>query len=396
MAIDSDAHTLGPPPPAVARRRRFGFVDFAAAAQPGFRNHVVRLEDVPQCVARYGADECYASIFCFSDDVLLYLAEHRIDGRPSIAGYDGKVWAPFLPLDFDAPASADLEAVLELTRQTFRLLRERWLAPASAVHVYFSGAKGFHLLIDTRVFGRVSAARDLPRVFSQLRLEVLRALPGSARRCFDLTIGDKVRLLRLPNTRHRGSRLFKVKLHPEEVLTAGIADIRALAVSPRALWGVRAAGLLPTAPVDPVPALVAQFARARRAVRRARGPHPYRLAAPVGTPETSLCAARRAMWEGPVTPGNRNNVAIRLASAFRLAGYSREDGAALLARWNQRQRVALPDRELQAVVHSAYARPFPYMYGCHDEVIRAVCPYAHALHDCADYRELHPRSGRAG
>ena len=71
-------------------------------ALPGFRNHVVPIDEVPTLVARYGADECYASIFCFSEDILLYLAEQRVDGRPSVAGYDGKVWAPFLPLDIDA------------------------------------------------------------------------------------------------------------------------------------------------------------------------------------------------------------------------------------------------------------------------------------------------------
>ena len=37
-----------------------------------------------------------------SNAILLYLAEHRVDGRPSIAGYDGALWAPFLPLDIDA------------------------------------------------------------------------------------------------------------------------------------------------------------------------------------------------------------------------------------------------------------------------------------------------------
>lgn len=73
-------------------------MDFAAAAQPGFRNHVVPVGDIPGLVAQYGADECYASIYSFSDEALLYLVEHHVEGRPSIAGYDGKVWAPFLAL----------------------------------------------------------------------------------------------------------------------------------------------------------------------------------------------------------------------------------------------------------------------------------------------------------
>ena len=161
--------------------------------------------------------------------------------------------------------------------------------------------------------------------------------------------------------------------------------------------GLTDAGLTPTAPVGPVPAMVEAFRRARRALRRERGTHPYRMRpAPMGGPDEALCAARRAMWDGSVGPGHRNNAAIRLASAFRLAGYDETHTLDLLRAWNHRQRTPLPDREVQAIAHSAYARPYPYAYGCHDEVIRGFCPYAGRLHECTDYRERHPRSERDG
>ena len=356
---------------------------------------MVPIDEVPALVARYGSDECYASIFCFSDDILLHLAEQRVDGRPSVAGYDGKVWAPFLPLDIDANSPSELNEALEVARRTCRLLLERWQLEAAAVHAYFSGAKGFHVLVDARVFGRVAPSRDLPRVFSRLRLEILRGLPDSARLLFDLTIGDKVRLLRLPNTRHHASGLYKVSLTAEELETASMADIQSLAHAPRPLTRVSGAGLLPAEPVQPAPVAVELFRKARRTIRRARGPHPYRLPQPPGDVEAALCPARRVMWESPVPPGNRNNVAIRLASAFRLAGYAREQTHRLLLQWNERQRIGLSVRELGAVAHSAYVRPYPYAYGCHDEVIRSFCPYVGRLNECADYREQHPRSGRA-
>ena len=210
-----------------------------------------------------------------------------------------------------------------MTRRTYRFLLERWRLEAAAVHTYFSGAKGFHVLVDTRVFGRVAPSQDLPRVFSRLRLEILRGLPDSARLLFDLTIGDKVRLLRLPNSRHRGSGLYKVPLTGEELAAASIADIRLLARAPRPLTRVLDAGLLPAEPTQPAPTAVELFRKARRTVRRARGPRPYRLPLPPGNAAAALCPARRVMWESHVPPGNRNNVAIRLASAFRLAGYGR-------------------------------------------------------------------------
>ena len=54
----------------------------------------------------------------------------------------------------------------------------------------------------------------------------------------------------------------------------------------------------------------------------------------------------------------------------------------------------LTERELRSVVQSAYVRPYPYTYGCHDEVIRSFCPYVGRLGECDDYRAQHPRSGR--
>jgi len=377
----------------MGRRTRYRFVDFAAAAQPGFRNHVVPVDDVPALVAQYGPDECYASIFCFSDEALLYLAEHRVDGRPSIAGYDGKVWAPFLALDIDAGPD-NLHMALDITRHTYRLLTERWQVPSPALHVYFSGAKGFHFLVDARVFGRLTPSHDLPAIFSRLRLELLRALPDSARPLFDLSIGDKVRLLRLPNTRHRGSGLYKVALTADELHTATIDHIRAVAHTPRPSARVRAGGLLPVEAVGAATPAVEIVRRVRRALRRGRGPHPYRMVAPPAQPEEALCAARQAMWQSHISPGQRNNAAIRLASAFRLAGFTQEQTRLLLFEWNTRRQTGLPEHELRAVLHSAYARPYPYAYGCHDEVIRAFCPYVGHLADCDDYREQHPRAGQ--
>jgi hypothetical protein len=378
----------------MSRQTRYRFVDFAAQAQPGFRNHIVTVNEVAALVAQHGAVECYASIFCFADEILLYLAEHRVDGRPSIAGYDGRVWAPFLPLDIDAPPQVGPEEGLDVARRVYRLLVERWQTPAAAVHVYFSGAKGFHVLIDTRVFGRVAPSQDLHRVFSRLRLQIIREVPDAARPLVDLAIGDKVRLLRLPNSRHGGSGLYKIALTAAELLTCSAAEIRGLAHAPRPLPRVTAAGLLPMEAVAGVPSLVPLFQRARRALRRERGPHPYTLGRAAGPPEDALCAARQAMWRNPIPRGSRNNVAIRLASAFRLAGYSRNHTTELLLGWNRRQPSGLPEGEIRSVVQSAYARPYPYNYGCHDEVIRSFCPYVGRLNECDDYRQRHLRSGR--
>jgi hypothetical protein len=378
----------------VTSRTRYRYVDFAARGQAGFRNRIVTVDEVAAAVSEYGANECYASVFRFADDVLLYLSEHRVDGRPSIAGFDGKVWAPFVPIDIDAQPPATLDDALMLARQAYRLLVERWEMAPAAVHPYFSGAKGFHLLLDVRAFGKVSAGGDLHRLFSRVRLALLRGLPPAARHLFDLAIGDKTRLLRLPNTRHAGSGLYKIALAADELLSASMGEIVELARAPRRLARVTAAGLVPTEVVSAAPAACAVLAQCRRALQRSRGAHPYQLGTPPADPVDALCAARLALWQRSIAPGNRNNVAIRLASAFRLAGYARIRTLELLREWNQRRAIGLPEREIHGVVTSAYAPPFPYSYGCHDEVIRSVCPFVGHWNECEDYRDGTSRAGR--
>lgn len=376
--------------------RRYRLVDFAAARQPHFRNHVIALEQVTALLQRYGPDDCFCSIFFFSHEILLYLQEHRVGGRPSLAGYDGPVWAPFLPFDIDGhPSPQGAEEALALTRATCTLLTERWQIPPAALHIYFSGAKGFHVQVDARVFGRVAPAVDLHRVFSHLRLEVARHLPELPEARFDLSIGDKVRLLRLPNSRHSQSGLFKVPLSLDELQRLSPAEIRQLAQTPRPLTRTSYAGLLPRQPVRSVPAAVQLMRRARQRARRHR-PHPYRFPAPPPSLEESLCPARQAMLAGDVPVGLRNNVAIRLASALRRAGYDHDLTRQLLLDWNRRLSQPLPEREVLSVIRSAFARPFPYNYGCHDEVIRQFCPYRDHLLDCAIYRRQHARAEGPG
>ncbi len=181
-------------------------------------------------------------------------------------------------------------------------------------------------------------------------------------------------------------------LCPDELFGCDPVSVRTLAAAPRPLLRTQAAGLLPLGDVRPAPLLVERFRKARRALQRSRGPHPYRFAHPDGDPTASLWPARLALWQSHIEPGNRNNVAIRLACAFRLRGLSEASTLQLLLQRNEERRIRLPETELRRVVRSAFARPFPYTYGCRDELIRQYCPYGDQLAECAEYRSQNPRT----
>ena len=81
---------------------RYRLVDFAAHYQKGFRNHVVPITDVPALLDKFKYYGSYSSYFFYSDELLTYMSAQSATA-PSVSGYEGKVWAPYLPIDLDHP-----------------------------------------------------------------------------------------------------------------------------------------------------------------------------------------------------------------------------------------------------------------------------------------------------
>jgi Primase C terminal 1 (PriCT-1) len=352
---------------------KFNLVDFAAHYQKGFRNHIVSIDEVPALIESFKRYGCYATYFFYSDEVLTHMSAQAEESAPTIAGYEGKVWAPFLPIDLDHP---DLAPALEAARQLSNFLLERWQIDPNAIPIYFSGAKGFHLMLDTRVFGKILPSKNLPLIFDSLRRHLALEIPEPFRDTVDLAIKDRVRLLRLPNTIHERSKLYKVILSLDELRCLSPAEIRECARTLRTLTLTDETGFLSTADVIENPAACQLFQRIRRQLKRlARKPFDYRFRRPADLAQLTFpCAALQTIWESHIEPGYRNNCAIRLASELRLLGLSEDEANDKLFEWNERNGVELPADELRSVVRSAYQHRFPYRYSCRDDILRRFCP----------------------
>jgi hypothetical protein len=254
-------------------------------------------------------------------------------------------------------------------------LLERLQVDPNAIQIYFSGAKGFHLMIDTRVFGKVLPSKNLPLIFDALRRHLAMEIPEPFRNTVDLAIKDRVRLLRLPNTIHEKSRLYKVGLSPDELRRLGPAEIRDAARNLRPLTLTDETGFLSHADVKENPAAAQLFRQIRRQLKKlTRKPFTYRFRRPEDLDQIKFhCAALQAIWESHIEPGYRNNCAIRLASGLRLLGLSEDEASDKLFEWNERNAIGLPSDELNNVVRSAYQHRFPYRYSCRDAILRRFC-----------------------
>jgi len=199
--------------------RDFRYVDFASPVQPGFRNNVVRVADLPGLVDRYGRSDCYCTYFRFDGGLPGYVKQNH----GSVAGYGEQCHASFLPLDVDG---SDLERALETTRQITCFLLDGWGVPEEAVPVYYSGMKGFHVTLATAIFGEIQPGVELPGVFQGVRRSLVEKPNVTHPETIDFGISDRFRLLRLPNTRHSKSALFKIPLCAEELLYRGVEEVQ--------------------------------------------------------------------------------------------------------------------------------------------------------------------------
>lgn len=354
---------------------KFHLVDFAAHYQKGFRNHVVPIADVPGLVETHDHYGCYATYFFYSDEVLSYMSAQAEQAAATISGYAGRVWAPYFPIDLD---DREVTPALEAARLLVALFIDCWRVDPNGLQIYFSGAKGFHLMLDTRLFGRIAPSKNLPLIFDSMRRHLAQKLPEPLRATLDLTIKDRVRLLRLPNTVHEKSKLHKIILGIDELNELAADAIRARARSRRALSATDESGFVPRFEVRANGEGARFYERIRRQIRAVtRRPFAYRFGRPADLTRIGFpCAGVERIWQSRVEPGQRNNCAIRLASELRLLGLSAAETKGKLVEWNEKNNIELPADELHAVVRSAYQHRFPYRYGCRDEILRSFCPLA--------------------
>jgi hypothetical protein len=201
------------------------------AGNPSSPRQPVRHSDLFEAAAtgrlaeRGVTGEAYLSHYVFGDGLLSYLRGHR----GSVAGYGGPCTCRFLHFDIDR--HGDLEAARQDAEKLAKFLQQRY---KNAPLTFFSGAKGFHIVLEL-AFAPPPAA-DFPEIARRFA-KALAELAGVA---VDLSIYDGLRIIRLPNSLHNTTGLFKIPLHPEEL--AGAVDlIRELAKKPRGLplpkWG---------------------------------------------------------------------------------------------------------------------------------------------------------------
>ncbi len=204
---------------------RFGFRALGREAerketvwQSAFRAHV---EADPRAMT---AGECYLSHFVFSDEFRTHLAT-----TGSTAGYTGPTWIQWLVFDIDV--EGDILEALTQARRLAAWLVDRFKLEADDLMFFYSGSKGFHVLLPSSLWDGKPAAS-----FHEYARRFAETLAINADVKIDSGVYARVNLLRAPNSKHRKTGRFKVQLRYDELLNLKPEAIFEIAAEPREGW----------------------------------------------------------------------------------------------------------------------------------------------------------------
>ena len=134
-----------------------------------------------------------------------------------------------VPVFFDIDCPTDLNAARENAITLCLMLMDRTSVPQESLDIYFSGNKGFHVLVPCKIFDAF---------YSPHVLTLYKAMAQKAQQYgvpfLDNAVYTNRRIWRMANSINTKSGLFKIPLTFEELRDIGITGIQKLARSPRA------------------------------------------------------------------------------------------------------------------------------------------------------------------
>jgi hypothetical protein len=251
-------------------------------------------------IERELTDEAYLSHFAFADDYRAHFAANR----GSVAGFVGPCWCRWLVLDIDR---SDPAAALADARKLVAFVHRRYPDLEGDVPVYFSGNRGYHVLLEL-------AHRPPPAVgFHHTAKALALALAGAAGVGIDPSVYDIAHPIRLPNTRHLKSGLYKRRLDADALFRLDVAAVRGHARHP-------AGDGIPTASGVPEE-LVRDWAEAQRHAARSVEVQAERRAEHAGAPDFRAPKYFLDFIRFGVGEGERHT------TLFRMAAWMTEQGA---------------------------------------------------------------------
>ena len=290
------------------------------------------------------------------------------DTYSTVYSYDNKnqdlanIVAPlYIDLDIN-----DLEKDYDKLRKDvlllIRKLRTVFHLQEDNIQIFFSGSKGYHIIIPYEVFG-IEPSKDLN---DRYKLIVTELKSYTITKSIDTRIYDSKRLFREPNTINTKTGLYKVYMTIDQVRDFSYDDLINRAKTPQAI-------IEPNKEYNPK-ADEALNAMVNELKERQKKTINHKVARQMLQNKELLPCVKYILQNG-AQKGGRNNTAMALASALFQRNEDRAYVEQIMDTWNRTKLdEPLPERELELTVRSAFNNVNDgRRYGCGAFIDMGIC-----------------------
>ena len=264
-----------------------------------------------------------------------------------------KFVAPFyLDLDIDNIEENYNKLIRDLKILVHKLISEFHITQED-IQIYFSGSKGFHLIISEDIFGfepSKTLNKNLKKVAVYLKAYTLT-------KCIDTKIYDYKRLFRMPNTINYKTGLYKVYVPYDQLIDMTYDELKTYASEPIEIN-------LPQYKLNEK-AKEAFNNLIERLDKKDKEKININVAKQYIKRKELLPCVKYILQNGSPN-GQRNNSTIALANSLFQIGYKEDEVNEIIITWNEtKNEEPLPDREVRATIKSAYNNSIQNIYyGC--------------------------------
>ena len=289
--------------------------------------------------------EYYKRDETFADKLDAFISSHNnTDVYYCVYNYENEdidhckmLGSPYLDFDTDIESEDAFDEVRKEVRMAMNYFVTYWKVPIGMIEVYFSGNKGFHLVIPYQVLGLKPDA-ELNMKFKQVAQLVIKQCNAKH---IDTGIYDRKRLFRIPNTINAKSGLYKVPMTYEQLETMNLDDVIEWASIPRDF------------PFE-TPALSLKSAMHYKAMFKKKPVEKKKKAFQIPQKRKRLLPCVVEILKNGAEKGQRNNTTVALASSLMQSGIPRDETEDIILDWNQSNDEPLKESEISITVSSAY------------------------------------------
>ena len=186
------------------------------------RNKIISLHKIENIARNH---EFFITLFPFDVSIVTYVELHK-----SIKGHTGRHFCPYILIDIDCEDNmiqAKMDA-LELIKK----LNSNYGIDPDQLYIYFSGGKGFHVVIPGQLFKPLEPSENMGAKIKK----VVSALAGEIE-SVDLKIYENHRIIRVENSKHKKG-FYKIQLSFDELNEWTVNKILKVAKKPRKFFRV--------------------------------------------------------------------------------------------------------------------------------------------------------------